>query len=129
MWMSIKRHRYAWTLMGLFAVAVGVLSCTQPSRSARNGMYPKQNVPARHNIGGYMFKYPAAENVKRSPEELAKLNAACIACHTQTDGDTMHNGKLSNPNATAVSISCADCHGGNIDVAVPAGMKKGEPEF
>src|SRR5437016_1697166 len=107
MWTFANRRRCAWTLLGLLGALVAMLSCRQPGGSARNGekAYPHRAIPARYDIGGYKFKYPAAENVKRSPEDLVAANATCIACHSASDGDTMHNGKLSSSNATVVAIS------------------------
>ena len=59
-----------------------------------------------------------------------RCNATCLSCHTQSDGDTMHNGKLSNANAQAVkNVTCIDCHGGNQVAGIPAGIKKGDPQF
>jgi len=51
------------------------------------------------------------------------LNTNCIACHT--DYDT--GGSIGDPatmHASAGSMACVDCHGGNWQVAVPAGITK-----
>jgi hypothetical protein len=49
------------------------------------------------------FSCPAA-TADRSPDDMARLNKSCLACHTASDNPTMHT--------TAVSIACIDCHGG-----------------
>lgn len=43
----------------------------------------------------------------KAHQELA--SAGCKSCHTATDAETMHK----NP---AVTIGCADCHGGNAEI-------------
>ena len=136
MWTSLNRRRCAWTLASLFFLSVMVLSCSKlgfvPNASVPVKMEPgAQVVAAQYNVGGYMFRYPPAPGMKEqhTEEEIRTLNANCVACHSQSDGDTMHNGKLSNQNATVIKLSCADCHGGNINVEVPAGIKKGDAGF
>src|SRR4051794_2834094 len=133
MWTVTNRRRCAWTLFGLLCASVAVLSCSKPADVAHTAAPVYRKVAATHNIGGYMFKYPAAPSMdesKQRPEGFVQqANATCVACHSASDGDTMHNGKLSNSNATVVSITCVDCHGGNNDVNVPTGLKKGDPGF
>jgi hypothetical protein len=115
--------------LAIFLLAIIITSCRQPSENGETTATLPPQPPARYIVGGYKFRYPAAENVKRSDGELKTANATCVTCHSASDGDTMHNGKLNNSNATVVSISCVDCHGGNNDVSVPAGIKQGDPQF
>ena len=125
MWTSANRNRFAWTLLGLFCATVVLLSCRQPGATARKEAMQTPHVMPSFNIGGYMFRYPAAPSMddtkNRDPEkDVAQVNATCLSCHTQSDGDTMHNGKLSNGNAQAVkNITCVDCRAATKSPAFP----------
>ena len=136
MWTRTNRRRFAWTLLGLFCASVALLSCSQPAGTVcKEKVVEATHVVPRYNIGGFMFKYPAAPSMDQTKErdadkDVAQVNATCLTCHTHSDGDTMHNGKLSNGNAQAVkNITCIDCHGGNQIAGIPAGIKKGDPGF
>ena len=51
-----------------------------------------------------------------------RKSAGCISCHTQTDEPTMH--------ATGtVRLGCTDCHGGNANVRVAAGVTSSSSEY
>jgi hypothetical protein len=54
--------------------------------------------------------------------EADRKSAGCISCHTQTDEPTMH--------ATGtLRLGCTDCHGGNADVRIAAGVTSSSPEY
>ncbi|HEU4624213.1 MAG TPA: hypothetical protein VFS52_05585 [Steroidobacteraceae bacterium] len=55
----------------------------------------------------YVTAPPAPE--RQSAEDAARKSAGCRSCHTTTDQLSMH----SNP---AVTLGCADCHGGDATV-------------
>src|SRR5262245_19033455 len=104
MWISFSKRRCAWTLAALFAVSVIMLSCSQVS-DLTNLDKPKMEpgarvVAAQYTVGGYMFRYAPAPGMKEqhSVEEIATANRACVTCHInyEENGDTMHNGALSN---------------------------------
>jgi outer membrane protein OmpA-like peptidoglycan-associated protein len=61
---------------------------------------------------------PAAQ----SPEAADSKSQGCRTCHTQTDSATMH------PNA-AVNLGCTDCHGGNAQVSLTAGLPPGSSGY
>src|SRR5579864_3457263 len=50
----------------------------------------------------------------QAPEAAKEKSAGCISCHTEGDAPSMH------VNA-AVTLGCADCHGGDPKVMRPAG--------
>jgi hypothetical protein len=54
--------------------------------------------------------------------DAGRKSAGCISCHTQTDEPTMHG-------TSTVRLGCTDCHGGNADVRVPAGIAASSPEY
>jgi hypothetical protein len=58
----------------------------------------------------------------QSQEEANRKSAGCVTCHTGTDEPTMHPSK-------AVHLGCTDCHGGNSDAAISAGMPLNSPEY
>jgi hypothetical protein len=79
------------------------------------GRMPVAPLRAADQIAGPgLMSQPQADADRRS--------AGCISCHTQTDEPTMH--------ATGtVRLGCTDCHGGNADVHIPAGVAAGSPEY
>jgi hypothetical protein len=64
---------------------------------------------------------PAVEKGE-TPDMARAQSASCNACHTASDAPTMHQ-------SDAVVLGCADCHGGNASVAVPAGIAKSDPRY
>ena len=60
--------------------------------------------------------------MSQSQADADRKSAGCISCHTQTDEPTMH--------ATGtVRLGCTDCHGGNADVRIAAGVAATSPEY
>jgi hypothetical protein len=58
----------------------------------------------------------------QTQSDADRKSAGCISCHTQTDEPTMH--------ATGtVRLGCTDCHGGNSDVRIAAGVTPGSPDY
>ncbi|MGF7147664.1 hypothetical protein FHS96_001273 [Sphingomonas zeicaulis] len=70
----------------------------------------------------YAFYAPAPSD--RTYEDMEKMNAGCVACHTESDQKTMHA-------TPAVNLSCIDCHGGNqIDPAsVDTSLAQTDPRY
>ena len=58
----------------------------------------------------------------QSQADVDRKNTGCISCHVSTDEPSMH------PTRT-VRLACVDCHGGNVAVAAPAGMKKTDTQY
>ncbi|MCS7033635.1 MAG: cytochrome c family protein, partial [Phycisphaerae bacterium] len=56
------------------------------------------------------------------------MNANCVACHTNYD-EPGNEGDPITMHASAGTVSCVDCHGGNWQVAVPAGISPSDPSF
>jgi len=57
-----------------------------------------------------------------SAKEVEAQSAGCTTCHTSTDEPSMHPGGT-------VQIGCADCHGGDPRVGVPAGAEPGSRAY
>jgi hypothetical protein len=57
-----------------------------------------------------------------SLEEAAQRSAGCVTCHNPMDSPSMH------PTGT-VRLGCTDCHGGNAQIALPAGVTAGTPQY
>ena len=57
-----------------------------------------------------------------SLEEAAQRSAGCVTCHNPMDSPSMH------PTGT-VRLGCTDCHGGNAQIALPAGVTAGSPQY
>ena len=65
------------------------------------------------------FRFPAAptrdQNDRGDEKVLAKVNRACVACHTTSEeGEAFHD-TLSMHAPGETSLACIDCHGGNWD--------------
>src|SRR3989441_6492236 len=58
----------------------------------------------------------------QSQEEADRKSSGCISCHTSTDEPTMHPTKT-------VHLGCTDCHGGNGDVRIAAGVAASPAEY
>src|SRR5580693_6521843 len=97
-------HAFPWSALPaslLFAI-VTVPMPVAPLRAANQNASPS------------LMGQPQAQTDRKS--------AGCISCHTQTDEPTMH--------ATGtVILGCADCHGGNAEVRVAAGIVASSPEY
>ena len=59
---------------------------------------------------------------KQSQADADRKSAGCITCHTTTDSPSMHT-------STTVKLGCADCHGGQVEVRLPAGVVAGTPRY
>ena len=57
-----------------------------------------------------------------SLEEAVQRSAGCVTCHNPMDSPSMH------PTGT-VRLGCTDCHGGNAQIALPAGVTAGSPQY
>ena len=52
----------------------------------------------------------------QTAEQMQTKSSGCLSCHTASDAPTMHENK-------AIMLGCADCHGGNPNVMLPANAK------
>ncbi|HWZ55156.1 MAG TPA: hypothetical protein VNZ63_03740, partial [Verrucomicrobiae bacterium] len=60
--------------------------------------------------------------MSQTQEDADRKSAGCILCHTQTDQATMHS-------TGTVRLGCTDCHGGNAEARVAAGIASTSPEY
>src|SRR5271157_1229942 len=58
---------------------------------------------------------PSSPGLGDSLEEAQQRSAGCITCHNPMDSPTMHT-------TGTVRLGCTDCHGGNAQIALPAGV-------
>ncbi len=68
--------------------------------------------------------YALAPNAPKT-QTKAQMNAkseGCISCHKNTDEKTMHE-------TPAIKLGCTDCHGGNAEVHVASGIKRGDEGY
>jgi hypothetical protein len=59
---------------------------------------------------------------EQTAEAVAAKSAGCQTCHTQTDAQTMHV-------SAAVLLGCTDCHGGQPEVRLRAGIARDSAEY
>ncbi|MGA2234583.1 MAG: hypothetical protein ABSG23_03860 [Terriglobales bacterium] len=57
-----------------------------------------------------------------SLEEAEQRSAGCVSCHNPMDSSTMHT-------TGTVRLGCTDCHGGNAQIALPAGVAQGSQQY
>jgi hypothetical protein len=57
-----------------------------------------------------------------SLEEAEQRSAGCVSCHNPMDSSTMHT-------TGTVRLGCTDCHGGNAQIALPAGVAQGSKQY
>ena len=127
--------RCAWMIVFLFIASVVVLSCSQPGVTAQGDGGDHSRFAARTTSAGTCSAIPRRRawmrraivtRIRMSPRSMQPVSPVT----RQSDGDTMHNGKLSNGNAQAVkNVTCIDCHGGNDVPGIPAKLAKGDPQF
>lgn len=99
--MGIGRNNAGVVLYALFAGAC-LLTALQPSTKAQSPQQPRL--------------------LEQTQAEADSKSAGCITCHTKTDEPTMH------PSGT-VRLGCADCHGGDAGVKLPAGTALDSPAY
>ena len=87
------------------AIAAALLAVIAGSSFAPQLIAAEGEKPVKRS---YAFYSPAPRD--RTPEDMARMNAGCVACHTASDAPTMHRSE-------AVTLSCIDCHGGNVTPA------------
>jgi hypothetical protein len=57
-----------------------------------------------------------------SLEEAQQRSFGCVSCHNPMDSATMHT-------TGTVRLGCSDCHGGNAQIALPAGVAPGSARY
>jgi hypothetical protein len=57
-----------------------------------------------------------------SLEEAEQRSVGCVSCHNPMDSPTMHT-------TGTVRLGCTDCHGGNAQITLPAGVAQGSPQY
>ncbi|MFZ3265465.1 MAG: hypothetical protein WA172_15780 [Terriglobales bacterium] len=73
-------------------------------------------------------EFPTQAGAENSPglgdtlEEARQRSAGCASCHNPMDSATMHS-------TGTVRLGCTDCHGGNAEIALPAGVLQGSPQY
>ena len=98
------------------AIVSGVLAILLAA-AATHLLAAEDEVPVeRHYV-----KAPDAPPSQSRQQADAK-SEGCLSCHTTTDAPSMHN-------SNAVNLGCADCHGGNAQIAAPAGLAKSEARY
>ncbi|MGA7289760.1 MAG: hypothetical protein WBX02_16775, partial [Terriglobales bacterium] len=57
-----------------------------------------------------------------SLDEAQQKSTGCVSCHSPMDSATMHT-------TGTVRLGCTDCHGGNAQIALPAGISQASPQY
>jgi hypothetical protein len=67
---------------------------------------------------------PAQANVllTQSQADADRKSSGCLTCHISTDSPTMHT-------TQTVRLGCVDCHGGNSETGLNAGVQPGSAEY
>jgi hypothetical protein len=77
--------------------------------------------------GAATVRAPSAIAAPPSPRDqddtaVQAKSAGCKSCHLASDAPTMHM-------SSAVKLGCTDCHGGNADEALPAGVRRDSTQY
>jgi hypothetical protein len=65
---------------------------------------------------------PGEPEFRQTQAQADAKSTGCMTCHTSVDSQSMHE-------STTVKLGCADCHGGNVDARLAAGVPAGSPEY
>lgn len=68
------------------------------------------------------YAFTPAAPASQTAHAAQTKSEGCQSCHTETDNKTMH----ANP---AVQLGCTDCHGGDAQVFLTAGVSKTDPRY
>ncbi|HTY69562.1 MAG TPA: hypothetical protein VMH36_23095 [Alphaproteobacteria bacterium] len=104
----MRLHELAAALLAIAAIA----SIPVPALASGDEESPRDIV--------YPF-YPPAP-LRQTAGQMEAKSSGCVGCHTATDSNTMHT-------SPGVVLGCADCHGGNPAIMVPAHAMPGSPEY
>ncbi|MGA7629856.1 MAG: hypothetical protein WCB11_03765 [Terriglobales bacterium] len=87
------------------------------------------DVLARTSASERVAGWPAQANAGQSSpglgdslDEAHQKSAGCVGCHNPMDSATMHN-------TGTVRLGCTDCHGGNAEIRLPAGVARASAEY
>jgi hypothetical protein len=87
------------------------------------------DVLARTSASERVAGSPAQANPEQSSpglgdslDEARQKSAGCVGCHNPMDSATMHN-------TGTVRLGCTDCHGGNAEIGLPAGVARASAEY
>jgi hypothetical protein len=87
------------------------------------------DVLARTSASERVAGSPAQANPEQSSpglgdslDEARQKSAGCVGCHNPMDSATMHN-------TGTVRLGCTDCHGGNAEIRLPAGVARASAEY
>ncbi|MGA8540491.1 MAG: hypothetical protein WB566_13385, partial [Terriglobales bacterium] len=97
-------------------VCAGLAVFGPPSKTAASGNSAEPSMQA----GGEAEQ--SSPGLGDSLEEAEQRSAGCVSCHNPMDSPTMHT-------TGTVRLGCTDCHGGNAQVALPAGVTQGSPQY
>lgn len=110
------RFALRW-MVRVFAVAAFVCAALTVFDSAGKSAAQYSGIPSQTGA-----EQKSSYGLGESQEEVDQRSAGCISCHTATDSATMH--------ATGtVRLGCTDCHGGNAQITLPAGVAQGSAQY
>ena len=78
-------------------------------------------IETEHPVERHYPVYPAAP-ASQSDSDMEAKSTGCLSCHTASDRPTMHV-------SPAIRLGCADCHGGDATVSLPAGTTRGSAAY
>src|SRR5580700_8951539 len=119
MWPSSKRFsqlRMGQSLLLAAFVCAGLALFGPTNKTAAAGHSARAEMQAGD---GAERSFPGLGD---SLEEAQQRSAGCVSCHNPMDSPTMHT-------SGTVRLGCSDCHGGNPQVALSAGVAQGSPQY
>jgi hypothetical protein len=113
---QLRRLAQALTAVGVVCFSVAIVGPQARTASAANPVpaASPQSAPEQNPSPGLLLGQPQADVDQKS--------TGCVSCHTSTDSATMHM-------TGTVHLGCADCHGGDAQIMLPAGAAQGSPGY
>jgi hypothetical protein len=112
MWPSWRRLLQVISVVGLACTVVALLRLPGATAAAQQAAETAPQTGADQNSIG----------LGESLEEAQQRSAGCVSCHSPMDSTTMHT-------TGTVRLGCVDCHGGNAQISLPAGVTQGSSQY
>ena len=106
-WQQFSRRRIGQVLLlaAFVCAALAIFGPAGKTAASEQGVDPSMEAGVE----------PGSPGIGDSIEEARQKSAGCITCHNPMDSPTMHT-------TGTVRLGCTDCHGGNAQIALPAGV-------
>src|SRR5208282_2108408 len=113
-WQRLSRRRIGQVLLLAACVCAGLAIFGPAGKTAASEQSADQSMQAGAE--------QSSPGLGDSLEEAEQRSVGCVSCHNPMDSPTMHT-------TGTVRLGCTDCHGGNAQITLPAGVAQGSPQY